>query len=179
MRQITQTQAVELLKKYANSHEQFLKVYRHSKKVQEIALRIGKKIKGADIGFIKIASLLHDIGRFECPPGKKTICHGIKGGEILKKEGFDHRFIRVCERHLGSGISAVDIKVQKLDIPLRDYLPETIEEKIITYADNLVFGDREGSDKEVFKRYREEIGLSAEEQAKKLRDSVVDLIDPK
>ena len=154
---MNQKEATALLRKYVKNEEQFRKVLAHSKAVQKAALKIAKKIKKADIGFIKIASLLHDIGRFYHKPGtKESIKHGIKGAEILRKEGLD-RFARVAERHIGVGITKSDIIRQKLDLPLKNYIPKTIEEKIIARADNLIFGDKEKKLDDVIKRFRNEL----------------------
>ena len=62
-----------------------------------------------DLGFIRTASLLHDIGRFTFPPGEGGIKHGIRGTELLIKEGIDRKYAQVCEKHIGSGITADDI----------------------------------------------------------------------
>ena len=157
MKNITEKQAIALLKKYAPNKQSFDIVLAHSRKVQELALSIAKKIPRADTGFIGIAALLHDIGRFKCPPRKNSIWHGVEGATILRKEGL-HKYALVAERHLGAGITKEDIKRQKLKLPLKDYVPKTIEEKIISYADNLIFGTRIGALQEVIKRYRKEIG---------------------
>ena len=53
---------------------------------------------------------------------------------MMREEGYD-RHARVCERHTGAGLSAREIEQQDLPLPHRDFLPETIEEKIICYAD--------------------------------------------
>ena len=53
---------------------------------------------------------------------------------MMREEGYD-RHARVCERHTGAGLSAREIEQQNLPLPHRDFLPETIEEKIICYAD--------------------------------------------
>lgn len=42
---------------------------------------------------------------------------------------------RVAERHTGTGITMEDIISQNLDLPLADYCPETMLEKLICYAD--------------------------------------------
>lgn len=42
---------------------------------------------------------------------------------------------RVCERHTGSGLTASEIEREGLPLPHRDFLPETLEEKLICYAD--------------------------------------------
>jgi len=177
--------AIDLLRKYSKDEKIFGLVYVHSKKVQEIALRIARKAKKnypkLDINFIKTASLLHDIGRFDCPPDKGSIRHGIRGAEILRKEKIKkekagnenlEKYARVAERHLGAGISKQDIKKQKLDLPLKDYIPKTKEEKIITHADNLTFGAREGTINEVYERYKKEVGKECVEKIKKINDEI-------
>lgn len=52
----------------------------------------------------------------------------------MRAEGYP-RHARVCERHTGAGLTKHDIISQKLPLPEEDYLPETIEEKVICYAD--------------------------------------------
>lgn len=46
------------------------------------------------------------------------------------------RHALVCERHIGAGLTAQEIIDQKLPLEPRDMLPETLEEKLVTYADN-------------------------------------------
>ena len=60
--------------------------------------------------------------------------HGRIGAEILRGEGYP-RHARVCERHTGAGLTVKDIIEQQLPLPHQDFLPETIEEKLICYAD--------------------------------------------
>ena len=174
MKKITEEEAIELLKKHSNSEESFQKVLAHAKAVQKVAIRIAEKVKGIDMYKIKIGSLLHDIGRFSCPPGKDTCRHGLIGGEILRKEGFDD-LAPIAERHLGVGIRKEDIIGQKLPLPGKDFVPETREEKIITHADNLIFDSREGTFEEVIERYREELGEGYVERLNKLKKEVEDM----
>ena len=42
---------------------------------------------------------------------------------------------RVCERHTGAGLTEKDIVGQDLPLPHQDFLPETIAEQVICYAD--------------------------------------------
>jgi uncharacterized protein len=47
---------------------------------------------------------------------------------------------RVCQRHTGAGITRAEIMEQQLPLPLPDdgsepYMPETMEEKLVCYAD--------------------------------------------
>ena len=144
----------ELLKKYSSNNKDYQIILSHSEKVKEIALRIAKNLKvQTDKDFIINASLLHDIGRFNCPPNKNSLFHGIKGSKIMNKEGFP-KIAKVCERHLGAGIDKEQAK--RLGLPIKDYLPKTIEEKIITFADNLISGNKEIPFADVIKRFKKE-----------------------
>ncbi len=91
--------------------------------------------------FIEEAAMLHDIGiarvdRYSQLPPQNIpyICHGPLGREILEQEGLP-RHALVAERHVGVGISKQEIMDQGLPIPQRDMIPETIEEKIVSWAD--------------------------------------------
>lgn len=157
MEKITEKEAIALLQKYSSSKKAFDIVLAHSRIVQKVALGIAKKIPCVDLNFIKTSALLHDIGRFKCPPHKNSIRHGLEGAKILRKEGLS-KYALVAERHIGVGITKQDIKQQKLKLPLKDYVPKTIEEKIISYADNVVFGTTKKTFQDVITRYRKEVG---------------------
>ena len=115
----------------------------HSRAVADKAFAIADRHPelSLDRQFIEEAAMLHDIGIVRCnAPGiqcfgtEPYICHGRIGAEMLRAEGFP-RHARVCERHTGAGITRSQIIVQKLPLPQQDFLPETIEEKVICYAD--------------------------------------------
>lgn len=103
-----------------------------------------------DTADIEGAAMLHDIGIFrtdapgiECRGTEPYICHGIIGGELLRAEGAPEQWARVAERHTGSGLTANEIEEQKLPLPHRDYLPETLLERLVCYADK--FFSKSGS----------------------------------
>ncbi len=173
MRAITEKEAVKLLRKYSTNDESFNKVLNHSRAVQKLALEIANDIKknhDVDIDFVKIASLLHDIGRFKCYK-ENSIRHGVEGGEILSKQGLT-RYARIAETHIGVGITKEDIEKQGLNLPLKNFVPETTEEKIISYADNLIFGKERGTIQKVIERFRNELGKSYVERIKKLHNEI-------
>ena len=173
MRDITEKEAVGLLRKYSNNRKKFNAVLNHSRAVQKLAFEIAGDIKenhDVNIGIVRIGSLLHDIGRFKCYK-ENSIRHGVVGGEILIKEGLK-KYARIAETHIGVGITKKDIEKQGLDLPLKDFVPETTEEKIITYADNLIFGSRVGTIKEVIERYRKELGEEYVERVKKSHNEI-------
>lgn len=94
-----------------------------------------------DIAFIREAAMLHDLGIFltdapsiQCFGKQPYICHGILGAQLLRELGYE-RHARVCERHTGAGITRQAIQSQQLPLPLQDFLPETMEEQLICYAD--------------------------------------------
>jgi uncharacterized protein len=102
-----------------------------------------------DLAFVESAALLHDIGIFltdsptlDCHGREPSIRHGILGREILEALGMPRHGI-VCERHVGVGISAEDIRRFDLPLPVRDMRPVTVEEQIICYADK--FFSKNGS----------------------------------
>lgn len=128
----------------------------HGQSVAKKALEIAKNVPhlNPDLKFIEEAALLHDLGIFlvnepelGCFGNKPYICHGYLGREILEKEGYLKHAL-VCERHVGLGISARDIEIQKLPLPARDMLPISIEEKIICLADKFFSKDEEFLTKE-------------------------------
>lgn len=116
---------------------------RHSRMVVKKALEIAEKVKhlSPDLRFIEEAAMLHDIGiiltntpEIGCYGDKPYVCHGYLGTELLQREGLP-RHALVCERHVGAGITLEDIKAHNLPLPPRDMCPETLEEKIICFAD--------------------------------------------
>ena len=115
----------------------------HSQSVARKALQIVSLHPelNLDRQFIEEAAMLHDIGIIKTDaPGIKCfgtepyIRHGILGAEMLRNEGFP-RHARVCERHTGAGLSMQEIVSQNLPLPHQDFLPETLEEQLICYAD--------------------------------------------
>jgi len=115
----------------------------HSTQVTKKAIEIAKRVPelNPNLEFIKEAAMLHDIGVFmidspeiDCHGTKKYLCHGYLGKEILEKEGFP-KHAKVCENHLGVGLTVDDIEKQNLPLPKHDIDPVSIEEKIICFAD--------------------------------------------
>jgi uncharacterized protein len=115
----------------------------HCQAVTELALKIARAHPelNADEETIEFGGMLHDIGicftdapEIGCYGNLRYITHGFKGRELLEKEGLP-LIAPVCERHIGVGITIEDIKNRELPLPLRDMTPQTIEEKIICYAD--------------------------------------------
>lgn len=115
----------------------------HSESVTRKALQIVDKHPELklDRNFIQEAAMLHDIGIVKCDaPGiecfgtEPYIKHGTIGADMLRAAGYP-KHARVCERHTGAGIALQNIIDQHLPLPQQDFLPETMEEQVICYAD--------------------------------------------
>ena len=118
----------------------------HSRQVADRALLIAGRHPEfqLDTDFLEAAAMLHDIGIIRCDaPGiqcfgsEPYICHGRIGAEMLRGLMIPEMeaFARVCERHTGAGLTEEDIISQSLPLPHQDFLPETISEQVICYAD--------------------------------------------
>ncbi|MBQ7691464.1 MAG: HD domain-containing protein [Muribaculaceae bacterium] len=120
----------------------------HSRQVAQLAVTLATHYnvqhpeqQPIDTTFVEEAAMLHDIAVFRtyapgigCYGDQPYIKHGILGRELLEQLCLP-RHALVCERHTGAGISTDDIVHQHLDLPLRDMLPISLEEKVICYAD--------------------------------------------
>ncbi|MFX0058299.1 MAG: HDIG domain-containing metalloprotein [Candidatus Hodarchaeota archaeon] len=129
-------------------------VRRHSLKVAEKAMEIAERITKVkvDENLIEIGSILHDIGRAKTHGFK----HALIGGKMLKERGFSNNLIRICETHILGGLDKEDAK--KVGLPAKDYLPETLEEKIICLADKHMAGTYEVSIERRFDKWFSKYG---------------------
>ena len=118
----------------------------------ELALAIKNKGYNVDVELVRLGGLLHDIGR------SKThgIEHGVVGAEILRELGFDEKIALIAERHIGAGITKEE--AIELGLPPKDYIPITLEEKIVAHADNLIFGTKRVEIDEVIKKFEKKLG---------------------
>ena len=124
----------------------------HSQSVARLALELNghlrRPLPEADV---ESAALLHDVGIFlthapsiECRGSEPYIRHGMLGADLLRSAGLPELWARVCERHTGSGLTAGEIAERRLPLdPERDYMPRTMLEKLVCYADK--FFSKSGS----------------------------------
>ena len=116
----------------------------HSNQVKDKALQI---LSNCDLQLdrtvVENGALLHDIGigrchapSILCNGTEPYLAHGIIGAAMLRElDPSLEPYARICERHTGTGITAAEVAEQNLPIPIKDYLPETPEEKLICLAD--------------------------------------------
>ena len=135
---------ISLLYKYYTEDDDLRRLLlKHSRQVADRCLLIASRHPELqlDTNFLEEATMLHDIGVCWChAPGiycygdEHYIRHGLIGAQLLRREGYE-RHARVCERHTGTGITREQIVRQQLPLPLGDYVPETLEEQLVCYAD--------------------------------------------
>jgi uncharacterized protein len=143
--------AIEIVRMFYHPESPVYKtLIHHGRQVAEKAVSAAQAVPelNPDIDFLREASFLHDIGIFltntpklGCAGEKPYVCHGYLGRKILEALGLP-RHARVCERHVGVGLTKTDIERHNLPLPPRDMLPETLEEQIICYADKFFSKDR-------------------------------------
>lgn len=110
------------------SHAQGSHGWDHVERVYRLCIRIGKK-EGVDLEILKMAALLHDIGRDDEIKSGGTICHAERGAilakQILERFGVSQekidKVIHCIETHRFRGTRA----------------PKTLEAKVLFDADKL------------------------------------------
>lgn len=123
----------------------------HATQVADLAVDLAaRRAPGLDPDKVRAAAMLHDIGIYatdapgiHCFGSAPYLQHGIIGARLLREEGVDEEIALVAERHTGTGITAEDIIQQDMDLPLADYCPESMLEKVVCYADK--FYSKSGS----------------------------------
>ncbi|MBO7114200.1 MAG: HDIG domain-containing protein [Bacteroidaceae bacterium] len=115
----------------------------HSRLVADLALKVAEAHPelGLDTQFIEESAMLHDIGIFltdaapiHCFGKYHYICHGYLGADLLREEGLP-RHALVAERHTGTGLTLKQILERDLPVPHRDMTPQSMEEKVVCFAD--------------------------------------------
>jgi len=152
------------------------RVVAHCKVVAALAVQIAKAYKkkglNVDIKLVEVGALLHDIGR------SKThgVDHVVRGAEIASALNLPESVVSIVEHHAGGGITLDEAK--KLGWPIKSYLPNTLEEKIVTYADKLVEGSRRVPVERTLKKLSRELGEnhSSIARVKKLHEEISSLI---
>ncbi len=133
-----------IIHKHIAPDSELYKVYLpHVTLVTQKALAIAQSINLSkeQLQFIEEAGMLHDIGIVKvdapelcCTGDLDYIVHTEEGGKMLDAENLP-KHARVCRTHIGVGITKEDIIERNLPLPPVDCIPETIEERIISFAD--------------------------------------------
>lgn len=149
----------------------------HSEQVREKALDIASKHPelNLDVQFLSEASLLHDIGIFKCYAPlihcrgtHAYIEHGFLGAEILRNEGLPKHAL-VCERHTGTGLTIQSIESLNLALPKRNFIPVSLDEQVICYADKF-FSKSDLTTMHSYEKITKELAKYGDEQVLKFAE---------
>jgi uncharacterized protein len=112
------------------------KVVLHCKAVAYLAVKTAKACQrkgfNVNVDLVEIGALLHDLGRSKT----HSVDHVIAGVELAKTAKLPDSVINIIKSHIGGGITKEE--ADKLGWPKGNYMPITLEEKIVSYADKLV-----------------------------------------
>jgi uncharacterized protein len=152
------------------------RIVKHSLVVAKTAARLVEDLldRGikVDRGLVWAGALLHDVGRAVTADVK----HGAEGARLLREAGFTEELARIVERHVGAGIPIAE--AAGIGLHPKDYLPETLEEKIVCYADKLVSGTKVTDIDYTVKLFAERLGPdhSSVERIRKLHQEIMNLL---
>ena len=130
-----------------------------SMKAKELAERLQRSGHEVDVNLCTVGGLLHDLGRVIT----HSIHHAVEGAELIRRQGWPEELALIAERHVGGGIPRAEAVV--FELPDRDYIPMSLEEKVVCYADKLFIYSYDAQDRIL--GWREAKNCS--EEAKKLR----------
>ena len=103
----------------------------HCCTVWTMAEAIARRID-CDVDLLRAGAFLHDIGRSV----DHSIMHAVIGASIAADLGLPREVVEIIRKHVGAGLDEQD--VIEMGLPKGNYIPDTIEQKIVCHADNMV-----------------------------------------
>jgi uncharacterized protein len=114
------------------------RVIEHCRAVKALAVEIAQACKRrgvkVDVELVEIGALMHDVGRAVT----HGVEHGVVGADIARNSHMPEKLVRIIERHIGGGLTSEE--AQRLGLPVKSYVPVSLEERIVAYADKLIEG---------------------------------------
>jgi uncharacterized protein len=115
-------------------------VISHCIAVTRLAIEIARKLQAKgislDLELVESGALLHDLGRSK----NHGVEHGLIGAQMAKTIGLPESIAGIMKRHVGAGIS--DEEAEWLEWPQDNYMPNSLEEKVVCYADKRIDHDK-------------------------------------
>jgi uncharacterized protein len=103
-----------------------------SKVASEIAVQLQEKGVQVNVQLVEVGALLHDIGRSKT----HSVKHSVVGAQLAKSMNLPDSLVNIIKRHVGAGIT--EDEAQQLGWPKDNYVPQTLEEKIVAYPDKRI-----------------------------------------
>ncbi len=172
----TKSEIEEVHRRYAQSDVVFKLVYEHCQIVSDIAnWCVEQKHLDVNNDILEAGCLLHDIGTYALFDANgldnnehNYKQHAIFGAALAIEEGFDTRIADMIRTHVLMGLTKEEIVANSFGMPQKDYIPATIEARLLCFA------DRFHSKKPTFNAYEPFLARLSEQlpdQAVKLRAS--------
>jgi uncharacterized protein len=98
----------------------------------DLAAKLESKGQHVKVDLVEAGGILHDLGRCKT----NTVDHGVVGGQFADELGLPQEVVDVIKRHVGAGIT--EQEAQAMGWPKDNYVPQTLEEKIVCYADKRI-----------------------------------------
>jgi uncharacterized protein len=164
-------QAIEILKRNHCSP----KVIKHTEAVSALAVEIAKQLQAKNhpinLQLVEAGALLHDLGRSQT----HSVDHAIVGAKLAQQEGLPQEIVSIIKRHVGAGITSEE--AQWLGWPKDDYVPQTLEEKIVCYADKRIGSNQQIPIEDTIKQLQSENMAEAAERVRKLDKEISSLLE--
>jgi uncharacterized protein len=164
-------QAIEILKRNHCSP----KVIKHTEAVSALAVEIAKQLQAKNhpinLQLVEVGALLHDLGRSQT----HSVDHAIVGAKLAQQEGLPQEIVSIIKRHVGAGITSEE--AQWLGWPKDDYVPQTLEEKIVCYADKRIGSNQQIPIEDTIKQLQSENMAEAAERVRKLDKEISSLLE--
>ena len=142
----SKTEAINILQEMNLSKNIINHVLSVSRKAIKIATQIS--VVPVNIKLVRIGAILHDIGRVR----SHDYDHAVIGGQIIREElKFSEQLARIAETHILGGISKEE--AESFGLAPKDYLPISIEDKIVCLADKYFIGVKKVSIEQRFKNW--------------------------
>lgn len=164
-------QAIKILQKNKCTPE----VIAHCQAVAALALEIAEKFKAKNYSIntslIEAGALLHDLGRTK----NHSVNHAIEGMQLAQAENLPDPIICIIKRHVGAGITVEE--AERLNWPKDNYIPQTLEEKIVCYADKCISGNKRIHAETTVKQLQDQKLYDAAERVRKLHNDITSLLE--
>lgn len=152
-------------------------VVRHCVAVADLAVETANRLKDKglkiDVNLVEAGALLHDLGRSK----SHTVDHALIGAEIATSLDMPELVVRIIKRHVGAGISSEE--AAKLGWPNDIYVPETLDEKVVCYADKLIDHGKKMPIETEIRKLQKENKLEAAQRVRKLYQEISALLSNK
>lgn len=128
----SEEEAIAMHRKHGSSEKTIQHCVTVSEVAKVLADRFERKGIHVDTRAVVAGAMLHDIGRTKT----QTVRHGVEGAEMIEREGADSKVIEIVRKHVGAGIAPEE--AERLGLPKLDYVPRTLEERIVCFSDKMV-----------------------------------------